>query len=332
MATIGGGTGNDIMSTESALNAGDYYNALAGNDSITAKGGNDTLNGGLGADTMIGGAGNDVYYVDDAGDILTEVAGEGTDTVIVSVLTAFTLDNEFENLTLTGVTVTGTGNGANNIITGNGTLANTIDGGSGDDSILGSTLNDSLDGGLGSGADTLNGGTGNDTLTGGGGNDTYLIDSASDVITETSNGGEDTVVVSTLVSYTLAQFFENLTLTGATTIGTGTSDDNVITDNTAGASSIDAGDGRDEIVSGAGNDTIVGGLDVDSMAGGAGNDVYFVDSISDYVKEWVGVGYGTEIDDRCRRLGHAPHNRGEHVFTGRQNARLCRECRSGDRG
>ena len=39
------------------------------------------LNGGAGADTMTGGAGNDSYYVDHPGDVVTETAGEGSDTV-----------------------------------------------------------------------------------------------------------------------------------------------------------------------------------------------------------------------------------------------------------
>ena len=57
----------------------------AGNDTLIGGAGNDTLNGGAGDDTMVGGAGNDTYVVDAAGDVVTELAGEGTDTVQSSV-------------------------------------------------------------------------------------------------------------------------------------------------------------------------------------------------------------------------------------------------------
>src|SRR5204863_491020 len=114
-------------------------NTLA--NTITGNSGDNTLDGGAGADVLAGGLGNDTYIVDNAGDVVTENAAEGTDTVQSSV--SFTLGANVENLTLTGAAaINGTGN----------TVANTITGNSGDNI---------LDGGAG--ADTLAGGLGNDT-------------------------------------------------------------------------------------------------------------------------------------------------------------------------
>jgi Ca2+-binding RTX toxin-like protein len=48
---------------------------------IIGNGADNTLNGGTGADTLIGGLGNDTYVVDNIGDVVTENADEGTDTV-----------------------------------------------------------------------------------------------------------------------------------------------------------------------------------------------------------------------------------------------------------
>ena len=47
--------------------------------------GNDTLDGGIGADTLTGGLGDDTYVIDDAGDVVDEVADEGTDTIVASI-------------------------------------------------------------------------------------------------------------------------------------------------------------------------------------------------------------------------------------------------------
>ena len=87
-----------------------------------------------------GGLGNDTYVVDNVGDVVTEAAGAGTDTVQSSI--TYTLGANLENLILTGAAaISGTGNDLNNVIKGNG-------------------ANNTLTGGLGS--DTLTGGLGND--------------------------------------------------------------------------------------------------------------------------------------------------------------------------
>jgi trimeric autotransporter adhesin len=191
---------------------------------IIGNSGNNTLDGGAGNDTMQGGTGNDTYVVDSAGDVLTESASAGTDTVKSSV--SYTLGANVENLTLTGSeSINGTGN----------TLANTLVGNSGDN--------------------TLDGGSGNDTMQGGLGNDTYVVDSTGDVVIENPGEGSDTV--SSGVSYTLGSNVENLTLTGTGSInGTGNTLANLIIGN-IGNNIIDGGAGNDTMQGGLGNDTYI---------------------------------------------------------------------------
>jgi Ca2+-binding RTX toxin-like protein len=193
----------------------------SGPDTLRGGAGNDTLDGGAGNDTLIGGAGNDTYLVANAGDVVTEVAAGGTDTVQASV--TYTLSVEVENLMLTGESaINGTGNTLANVITGNAA------------------------------ANILDGGAGNDTLIGGAGNDTYLVDNTGDIVTEVAAGGIDTVQAS--VTYTLGVEVENLTLTGTGAInGTGNALANVVTGNAA-ANILDGGAGADTLIGGTGND------------------------------------------------------------------------------
>jgi Ca2+-binding RTX toxin-like protein len=85
---------------------------------------------------MIGGVGNDTYTVDDAGDTVTELAGEGIDTVLAKI--SYTLGPQVENLTLLSgsAAINGTGNGLRNTITGN-ELDNVLSGRGGIDTLIG---------------------------------------------------------------------------------------------------------------------------------------------------------------------------------------------------
>src|SRR3569623_249095 len=89
------------MTTPTFTDGADSYVVTAPGDyMLDFLGGDDKLDGGSGADTMVGGTGNDTYTVRDAGDIVVENAGEGTDRVNSSI--TYTLGAHLENLSLIG--------------------------------------------------------------------------------------------------------------------------------------------------------------------------------------------------------------------------------------
>jgi Ca2+-binding RTX toxin-like protein len=119
-----------------------YGNSQA--NELHGNAGSNLLDGRAGADTMFGGLGNDVYFVDNAGDLVFENVGEGSDAVF-SIIN-YTLTANVETLVLQGGgNLSGIGNALANQIFGN------------------------------SGGNTLDGGAGADVLTGGAGNDTFVF-------------------------------------------------------------------------------------------------------------------------------------------------------------
>ncbi len=264
---------------------------------LTGNTGDNTLDGQGGIDTMIGGLGNDTYIVNMAGEIVSELAGQGNDTVISSI--SWTLDANTENIVLTGSALVATGNTGDNTLTGNAG-ANTLDGGLGNDTYVidakdkivdaggtdtvnanftytlvagienlqltgtaningtGNATDNSVTGN--SGNNTLAGGLGNDVLRGGLGNDTYIVNDATETIEETAGEGNDTVL--STVSHTLAAEVENLTLLGTAAISaTGNAGDNTLTGNVA----------------------------ANLLTGGLGNDTYVIDALDTIAVDTGGI-------------------------------------------
>lgn len=183
--------GVDTILADRDNNSSTTLTGNTGDDMLFGNGGNDTLNGGAGIDLLVGGTGNDTYIVDDLGDTVVELAGEGTDTVRTS-LAGYNLDANVENLTFTGTgDFTGAGNALDNTITG-GTGADSLYGGDGNDTLNGGAGDDALHGGAGN--DTLNGGDGNDVIEGGDGNDTIDVGGGFNTIVYRQPGfGNDTI-------------------------------------------------------------------------------------------------------------------------------------------
>lgn len=261
----------ELLGTDNLDAAGNELdNVLVGNN------GANRLDGGLGADALIGGAGDDIYIVDNAGDTVVEMAGEGNDLVLASVST--TLSANVEQLTLTGTAdIDATGNDLDNVLTGN------------------------------MGNNNLDGGAGADSMAGGAGNDNYWVDNSADTVFDALNAGIDSIY--TRVSYVLPENVENLYLIsdGAINAG-GNGADNWLTGN-GSDNIISGGAGNDRLDGAAGNDTLDGGTGNDVLIGGVGNDIYLInkgdglDRIDDVAgNDTVRLGAGLSLDNVALRV------------------------------
>ncbi|MCW5736589.1 MAG: FG-GAP repeat protein [Enhydrobacter sp.] len=202
-------------------NAAGYGNALA--NRMTGSATNDTLDGMGGADTMDGGAGNDTYYVDDIGDVVVELASQGTDLVRSSI--GYTLGANLENLELIGFNpIAGTGNALANVLAGNWA------------------------------ANLLDGGIGADTMQGSYGDDIYVVDNAGDKVIDESGAGVDTV--RSTLDYVLGADLEKLELLGKALKATGNALANTLVGN-AGKNVLDGAAGADTMAGGRGDDLYI---------------------------------------------------------------------------
>lgn len=317
--TLGANVENMVVLRDGGTGVGNTLN-----NKLTGGAGTQNLNGGLGADDMRGGEGSDAYVVDNALDVVVELANQGIfDQVFSSI--SYTLPSEVEYLLLLPGAINGTGNASANTLQGNDA------------------------------ANVLNGLGGADRMIGGLGNDAYIVDNPSLVAEEYLDQGLDTVYAS--VSYVLGPNVENLILTGVAAInGTGNAQNNRITGNAA-ANKLDGGLGDDVLTGGLGADTytvdvaadrivetgadidtvistattytlgagvenltvlsvggqgvgnafdnkltgaagtqiLVGGLGADEMRGGLGDDAYYVDNVLDKVVELANQGIADQV-------------------------------------
>lgn len=234
------GTGND-----------ETFMGLGGDDVIVGAGGNDVLDGGLGADSMTGGEGDDTYTVDDAGDVVVELAGEGTDSVETS-LANYSLGDHVENATSTATTgYVLVGNELDNMLVGSD-AGGRLKGAQGEDTLIG-----------GDGEDTLVGGANADTMDGGEGDDRYDV-ANKDVVNDTGTSGGD-LIVAKKINLDLDDY-------GGIELGTLLGSDNLNIAGTADADTLRGNDGENIVDGEGGGDVLFGGL---------GNDFFDYDDVSE---------------------------------------------------
>lgn len=295
--TLGGDTGRNM------LQGGAGHDALfggTGNDTLLGEAGDDSLYGGEGADVMQGGTGHDAYVIDDAGDVVIETANQGIDTAYIG-LDAQTLPDHVEHgiLTVQGFSRGLTGNGLGNILVASFGFGNRLDGGAGDDWLIGQGFSqDTLLGGEGN--DTLDGraGTG-DALQGGAGNDTYLVRVDGDTVTEAANGGFD-IVFAFANAWEAPEHVEVVyAVTTGLLGGSGMADILVarpgggILRGNGGDDALWGREGDDSLDGGGGHDTLRGGAGNDTLVGGDGDDVVLIEDAGDVFRDAVGSGTDT---------------------------------------
>jgi len=217
-ANLFGGAGNDILTGGSGA---DQIFGQADNDTLNGRGGNDFLFGGAGNDTLTGGDADDQMFGEGGNDRLiwnpgddTDLfeGGAGTDVAEVNgggggevfTLTANGTRVRFDRLDPAPFSIDiGTTErlelnmgGGNDSFSATGNLAPligvTVDGGAGNDTILGSNGIDLLLGG--EGEDFIDGQQGNDVAFLGAGNDVFQWDPGDGNDTVEGQDGDDTML------------------------------------------------------------------------------------------------------------------------------------------
>ena len=240
---IHGKKGNDIIIDNYISDDTYIFDLGEGKDTITDKGGNDIIKFGDGISQ------DDIILTKDNNDLLINIK-DAEDQIRIKDW-ALSYDNQIETFKFRD---------NNNLTNINAQIHNYI-GTDDDDTIVGNTKNNIIDGGLGA-----------DTMFGDLGDDTYIVDNINDIVVEYENQGSDTIKSS--VTYALTDNVENLILTGNDNIdATGNELDNNIMGN-SGNNMLSGGNGNDSYIFGLNN----GGSD--TISDSAGNDrVLFENSV-----------------------------------------------------
>jgi Ca2+-binding RTX toxin-like protein len=277
-----------------------------GNDTITGGAGADVITSGLGDDSITGGADDDTINLDGGDNTVTD-AGDGDDTINITVagvnaIAVTGLGLVTLNADALGATVTVDAAVDGNVDAANSTVAVTLKGDAGDDTLIG-----------GAGADTITGGAGADVLSGGSGANTYIYNSIVGNTSDSNSAVFDTItnlVISDFIYLNLGDvnnfevatdvIFSSNTYTADTN---GDSSYSHVSDisflanglaandaearamtilnatGTVSNDTISGGRNADTILGGDGADIITGGEGADILTGGTGTDIFVFNAI-----------------------------------------------------
>ena len=290
---VNGGVGNDILDASNSTHAvtllggvgNDTLTGSALNDSLSGGTGNDSLKAGLGDDTLSGGAGDDILNGEGGTDCSDETV-TGNVTITNTKLIGGNIGSD-KRLNLECVQISG--DSKNNLLDASQyTLGSVVlRGMGGNDTLLGGSRDDTLDGG--DGIDQVSQTSFQDQtliagqLTGNGTDTLASIERGSLTAKLATGNRVDASAFNGLVTLTGGNGPDRLFSSPVGSVINGGSGKDTITggvaadriDGGADNDSILGGDGLDTINGGTGNDFIDGGNDADLINGGDGRDKIF---------------------------------------------------------
>ncbi|MBU2882566.1 hypothetical protein KO525_08510 [Psychrosphaera sp. B3R10] len=310
--TISGKGGSDILYGN---DGDDELNGDGGADTLVGGDGNDILKGGNSKDTLFGDDGDDELYGQDADDVLNGgngndivsggngqdliIGSDGNDDIDGGIGNYDKLSYEELSHAIDVNLQTGSATNAANSKTDSVTNIELVEGSEFDDTIIGDSKLNILDGGAGNdiidasgGNDFVKGSTGNDVVEGGAGTDTLsyahsdnavMIDLADETSQDTGLNGFDTIsgfedLIGSVFGDTLSGDDNENEIyggNGSDIINGQGGDDTIYGDEDFTANSDTIADlySNPDVTGVAGNDIINGGDGEDTIFGNAGNDI-----------------------------------------------------------
>ncbi|MCT4553414.1 MAG: matrixin family metalloprotease [Pelagimonas sp.] len=301
-------TGSSLNDRIQAGGGDDSLAGFGGDDLLEGGSGEDALFGGLGNDTLRGGVGNDWIY---GGDNIYTIEDTGQDWVDYADLSAdlrVYLEGGFWVDTVWAQAVSDQ-SGADRIAEVEHILS-----GAGNDTLVGSDLDNQILSGLGDdyitlgagddtaragrGDDSVSGGSGRDEVSGDGGNDTLSGEAGDDLLrggrdADSLSGGDDNDKL-------FGQSHGDTLLggSGADTLKGGGGNDTLQGD--AGDDFLKGGTRRDLLIGGEGDDKLAGNSFADTLQGGAGQDILIAGGDADVLQGGTGddtlrLGEGADV-------------------------------------